>query len=291
VIYFVTVNYYSTLLLTKLLESLPNNNFPHKILIINNSPDDQSINHLASETVLIIDAGCNLGFGSACNLGIKWIYTQDREAIIWLINPDAYFDKNAIISINSFFDSYPQISILGTMIRTPTNKIWFAGGRFLPSVGSITIDDRFTNRDDYATCDWVSGCSLIINLRNFNECPLFDSNYFLYYEDFDFCRRYAEKGHTVAVTKLITVVHEPSSITNNYVTHKSRHSTYSYLLTLDRYTNKFIFIIRLLRLLTNTLILIIFKPQVAFGKLRGIHLFWYNHFMKRKSIKLNYLSK
>jgi N-acetylglucosaminyl-diphospho-decaprenol L-rhamnosyltransferase len=291
VIYFVTVNYYSTLLLTKLIESLPNNNFPHQIIIINNSPDDQSINNLASEKVLIIDAGCNLGFGSACNLGIKWIYAQDKEAIIWLINPDAYFDKNSIIPLNSFFDSYPQISILGTMVRTPTNKIWFAGGRFEASVGSITIDDTFASEDDYATCDWVSGCSLIINLRNFNECPLFDSHYFLYYEDFDFCRRYAEKGHTVAVTKLFTVVHEPSSITNNYVTQKSCHSTYSYLLTLERYTNKFIFIVRLLRLFTNALILMIFKPQVAFGKLRGIHLFWYNHFMERKSIKLNYLSK
>jgi N-acetylglucosaminyl-diphospho-decaprenol L-rhamnosyltransferase len=284
VIYFVTVNYYSTLLVTKLIKSLRNNNqsFAYELIIINNSPDDQSINNLASQTVRIIDAGCNLGFGIASNLGIKWIYAQDRQAIVWLINPDAYLDNNLNIPINSFFDSYPQISILGTIIRTPTNNIWFAGGRFSRSVGSITTDDVFVTDDDYVTCDWVSGCSFIINLRNFDECPLFDPNYFLYYEDFDFCRRYAQKGHTVAVTKLITVVHEPSSITNHYVMQKNRHSTYSYLLTLDRYTNKFIFIIRLIKLLTNALLLIVFKPQVAFGKLNGVYLFWRNHFIEKK---------
>jgi N-acetylglucosaminyl-diphospho-decaprenol L-rhamnosyltransferase len=283
VIYFVTVNYYSTLLLTKLIKSLPINNqsFRYKIIIINNSPDDQSVNNLASETVEIIDAGCNLGFGSGCNLAIKWIYTQDRQAIVWLINPDAYFDfdKTSIIPINLFFKSYPQISILGTIIRTPTNKIWFAGGRFTSSVGSITIDDVFATDDNYVTCDWVSGCSLIINLRNFHECPLFDPNYFLYYEDFDFCQRYAQKGYTVAVTKLITVIHEPSSITNHYATQKNRHSTYSYLLTLNRYTNKFIFMIRVIKLLINALLLMFFKPQVALAKFDGVHLFWRNYFM------------
>ncbi len=287
-IYFLTVNYYSTPLLTELIKSLPTNNesFLFKIVVINNSPDDQSINNLASETVIIINAEYNLGFGSACNLGLKSIYTQDKQAIVWLINPDAYFDKKSIIPINLFFDSYPQISILGTIIRTPTNKIWFAGGRFLPSLGIIRTDDVFATNDDYVNCDWVSGCSLIVNLRNFDECPLFDPNYFLYYEDFDFCRRYAQKGHTVAVTKLITVVHEPSSITNNYITQKNRHSTYSYLLTLDRYTNKFIFIIRLIKLLINALVLIVFEPQVAFGKLEGIHVFWRKYFIE-KSYKAN----
>lgn len=286
-IYFVTVNYYSTLLVTKLIKSLPINNqrFEYKIIIINNSPDDQSINNLASETVLIIDAGCNLGFGSACNLGMEWIYAQDRQAIVWIINPDAYFDKTSSIPIHLFFNAYPQVSILGTIIRTPTNKIWFAGGRFSP-IGSITIDDALATDDDYVTCDWVSGCSLIVNLRNFHECPLFDPDYFLYYEDFDFCRRYAQKGYTVAVTKLITVVHEPSSITNRYVIQKNRHSTYSYLLTLDRYTNKFIFIIRLIKLLTNASLLIVFKPQVAFGKLNGVYLFWRNQFIDKKQQNL-----
>lgn len=279
VIYFVTVNYYSTLLITQLINSLPSKNekFNYKLIIINNSPDDESIKNLASETTLILNAGCNLGFGSACNLGIKWIYSQDTHAIVWLINPDTYFDKTPYFQIQGFFNSYPNISILGTMIRTPTNEIWFAGGCFYPNTGSITTDDLLTTDKDYVTCDWVSGCSLIINLRNFSQCPLFDPDYFLYYEDFDFCRRYASKGHTVAITKLISVVHQPSSITNRDVAKKNCHSTYSYLLTLARYTSKFILIIRLIRLLTYAFILIFIKPQVAFGKFSGVLLFGRNY--------------
>jgi hypothetical protein len=52
---------------------------------------------------------------------------------------------------------------------------------------------------------------------------------------------------------------------------KLRHSTYSYLLTLERYTNPLIFSLRFLRLLLYSLILLIFKPQIALGKLIGIY--------------------
>lgn len=275
-IYFVTVNYYSALLINQLINSLlpTNPDFEYKFIIVNNSPQDAPIYNLASENVLIIDAQRNIGFGGACNLGIQWVYHQDSKAIIWIVNPDAYFVGNSYQSIKSFFHTYPEISILGTIIRTPTNRIWFAGGRFISQTGSIFSDDLLTNRDaDYVECDWVSGCSLIINCRNFTDAPFFDTCYFLYYEDFDFCRRYAIEGHKIAVTKLFSIIHQPSSITNRYIGKKVLHSTHSYLLTLERYSNKFIFLIRLIRLLALALILIFIKPQVAFGKIQAVFLY------------------
>jgi N-acetylglucosaminyl-diphospho-decaprenol L-rhamnosyltransferase len=271
-IYFLTVNYYSTELLTKLVNSLPSDtNIEYKIVVINNSPDDDSIAQVKSESVLIIEAGNNLGFGSACNIGIRWIYTQDTQAIIWIINPDAYLPNNTLEKVNPFFESHPQLSIVGTIIYTPTGEVWFAGGQFIPATGSIINQDLLTNVDTvYANCDWVSGCSLIINLQRFSECPLFDPAYFLYYEDFDFCRRYANQGHLIAIAKQFSVVHQPSSITNRNVLLKIKHSTYSYLLTLSKYTNIHVFWLRLTRLICYALILIIIKPQVAFGKLYGV---------------------
>jgi len=38
-------------------------------------------------------SGSNLGFGSGCNLGLL-IYAQDTQAIVWLINPDAYRQRH-----------------------------------------------------------------------------------------------------------------------------------------------------------------------------------------------------
>jgi len=271
-IYFLTVNYYSTNLLTKLINSLPaNENNGYQIIIINNSSDDNSIYQLQNQSTLIIDAKKNLGFGGGCNLGLQWIYNQDKQAIVWIINPDAYLLENTLNQAQIFFNLHPELSILGTIIYTPENKIWFAGGSFIPQLGTILEVDLLTNTDaDYINCDWVSGCSLIINLNKFTECPLFDHAYFLYYEDFDFCRRYANQGHLIAVTKEISVIHQPSSITNRNIFKKIRYSTCSYLFTINRYTNKSIFYIRLTMQILKAIIGIAIKPQAALGKIYGI---------------------
>lgn len=275
-IYFLVVNYYSTNLVQKLIDSLQNSqHFSYKIVIVNNSPDDNSVNSLNSDSVLIVNAESNLGFGRACNLGLKLIYNENPQAIVWILNPDAYLLENTLHKVNSFFESHPEVSILGTIVYTPTNEIWFAGGCFIPRTGSILAPDMLTTTNsDYVACDWVSGCSLIINLCKFTSVPEFDTAYFLYYEDFDFCRRYANQGYLIAVTKQFGVIHQPSSITNRYVFRKIKHSTYSYLLSLDRYTNKLVFSLRLLRLLIYALFLIPIKSQMALGKLIGILLYF-----------------
>jgi N-acetylglucosaminyl-diphospho-decaprenol L-rhamnosyltransferase len=275
VIYFLTVNYYSTHLVTNLINSLElGTSCEYKTIIINNSPDDQSIYHLKNDRILIFEAGKNLGFGRACNLGLEWIYAQDPQGIVWIINPDTYLTENTLEKLNLFFYLHPEISILGTIIHTPKGEKWFAGGRFSPTTGAIVSQDLLTHTDEeYVICDWISGCSLIVNLRKFEICPLFDPAYFLYYEDFEFCRRYASQGHLIAVTKQFSLLHQPSSITNRYVFRKIKHSTYSYLITLEKYTNKPIFILRLTRLVACAMILIFVKPQVAFGKFYGVFLY------------------
>ncbi|MEH2198979.1 glycosyltransferase [Nostoc sp.] len=271
-IYFLIVNYYSTNLVLELINSIEKTYYvDYKVIIINNSPDDDSISNLKTESVSILDAETNLGFGCACNLGLKWIYTQDTKAYVWIINPDAYLKENTLDKVKPFFESHPKISILGTLIYTPMGEIWFAGGSFFPKTGEIITKKRLINIDeDYINCDWVSGCSLIVNLNNFTECPHFDPAYFLYYEDVDFCLRYANQGHIVAISNNFSVLHQPSSITNRNVFKKIRNSTYSYLLTIDKYTNKFIFSIRFTLQLLKAMLAIIIKPQAALGKVCGI---------------------
>ncbi len=271
-IYFLTVNYYCENLISKLINSIQKtNNIDYKVIIINNSPDDGSIDNLKTESVLIFDAGANLGFGCACNLGLKWIYIQDPQAYVWIINPDAYFTENSLDKIQPFFELHPEISILGTFISTPKSQVWFAGGRFIPTTGAIITEKRVKNIDaDYVNCDWISGCSLILNFNNFSECPYFDSDYFLYYEDVDFCLRYKNQGHVIGINNKFVVWHEVSSITNRNIFKKFRNATYSYLLTMDKHTNKFIFTIRLIFQILKSTLVILIKPKAGLGKFYGI---------------------
>ncbi|MDJ0724280.1 MAG: glycosyltransferase family 2 protein [Prochloraceae cyanobacterium] len=275
-VYLLTVNYNSANLIAKLIDSLPDRkkNFD-RIVIVNNSPEDNKIKNLKKDYIEIIEAGQNLGFGKACNLGLNWIYDRAPNGIVWIINPDTYLVENTLEQIRYFCEKHPEISILGTLIYNSDNELWFGGGRFIPALGEIIATDLLTTsvNSNYLLCDWVSGCSLIINLSQFKACPQFDRNYFLYYEDFDFCRRYLNQGHKIAISDRLKIYHQPSSITNRNLKNKFKHSTYSYLFTLARYSNPIVFTLRFLRLWLNALILLLVKPQVGLGKLTGIAIF------------------
>lgn len=271
-IYLLIVNYYSTDFIARLIRSLPcSQTIRCQIVIVNNSQNDHALQELKDDRILILEAKANLGFGKACNLGLNWIYAQDPNAIAWIINPDTYLPENTLEKVPGLFGTYP-VSILGNLIYTPTGEVWFAGGQFIPNQGAILSTNLLGSQLE-ATCvssDWVSGCSLLLNLRLFPECPQFDPAYFLYYEDFDFCRRYATMGHQIAITNQLRIVHQPSSIADRNIVKKFQHSTYSYLLTLERYTKKEVFLWRFLRLTLHALILLVIKPQTAFGKLAGV---------------------
>ncbi|AFZ36160.1 glycosyl transferase [Stanieria cyanosphaera PCC 7437] len=275
--YFVTVNYYSAHLINRLIQSLPQNQeILYQLIIINNSPEDVEIKQLQQNNIHILEAKKNLGFGNACNLGLNYIYQQNPQAIVWLINPDAYFKSVDLTIVSTLFIKYPQISILGTTIYTPNGELWFGGGRFIPSSGTIKSTNLFTDFDDkfYVNCDWVSGCSLLINLKNFSQCPQFAPQYFLYYEDFDFCCRYAAQEHQIAITNKISVIHEPSTITDRDLINKFKHSTYSYLITIKQYCHSLVFYIRLFRLIIHVVIILPIKPKITVGKFLGIAQYW-----------------
>ncbi|PSB11324.1 glycosyl transferase [Pleurocapsa sp. CCALA 161] len=284
-LYFLVVNYNSSELIRRLVNSLSvHSSGEYQIIIINNSLGDRKIFQLQSEKVKVIEAQDNLGFGKACNLGLNWIYAQNSQAVVWLINPDAYFDS-ALVDLDpgrsptslaiAFFTQHPEISILGTIVYNCTGEITTAGGTFTPGTAALaTLDSLPKLTEDYFHTDWVSGCSLLLNLANFPQCPSFDPRYFLYYEDLDFCLRYGQQGHKIAVTSLLKVFHDTSAISDRNLLTKYQHVTKSYLIHIEKHGSLATFVLINIRMSLNTLRLLIFKPQQGLGKLIGIYSYW-----------------
>jgi N-acetylglucosaminyl-diphospho-decaprenol L-rhamnosyltransferase len=274
-IYLITVNYDSADWIAQLIESIrSDSSTDYTLIIINNSAQDSVIHSFMAEDVLLLEVGRNVGFGAACNLGLEWVYQQFKTAIVWLINPDAQLLTGSLKAASQVFTHYPEAAIVGTIVQEPNGKLWFGGGRFNSKTGAIFVDNLFADSgSDYLACDWVTGCSLLLNLAQFPACPQFDPAYFLYYEDFDFCRRYAKLGHSVGITRKIQVIHSPSSIADRNPAFKLKCSTVSYLLTLERHTSRFILLLRLLRLALYSLVLLPIKPQRALGKGAGLAIY------------------
>ena len=289
-LYFLIVNYNSSSLAKRLVRSLLDETAnSYKIIIINNSVEDKNIYGLKSDRLTIIEAKENLGFGKACNLGLNWIYERNDRGIVWLINPDAYFEMESPVSrAIALLEKYPQISIVGTLVYNSEGKITSAGGTFTPITGGLSINTTLPKKlTAYYQTDWVSGCSLLINLANFDKCPNFDPRYFLYYEDLDFCLRYARQGHQIAVTPLLKVTHDTSSITDRNLFQKYRHITKSYLVHIEKHGSKRVFVWTNLRMLLNTLRLLILKPQQGLGKLVGFCQYWQTRYSDSQIVEIH----
>ncbi|GFE71283.1 glycosyltransferase [Chroococcus sp. FPU101] len=274
--YIVIINYNSSVLVTRLIHSiLMYENQPQKIIIVNNSPKDEDIEKLVSEQIIVLQSRSNLGFGKACNSGINWIYQTDKNGIIWLLNPDTYLIENSLKQAEQFFIQYPEVSILGTEVYKPDETLWFGWGRFTKSDGIIIAENESLDygNQSYLIVAWVTGCSLLINLKNFSEMPYFDPDYFLYYEDVDFCDRYSEQCHLVAVTNQIKVIHEASSITLKYGYLRLIHNIYSNLLILEKRTNKLVLWRILIKMIITSFFVLPFNPKFSLSKLQGIWMY------------------
>ena len=283
--FFLIVNYNSGDLITRLLDSLAcHHKSDCKVVIVNNSPEDKSIANLSNDTIKIIESKTNLGFGKACNLGLNWIAKQNNKSVVWLINPDAYFGHSSkefaspVDCAIAFFKQYPEVSILGTAVYSSMGELDSIGGTFNPNTAALDIVDRLPENleRDYFKTDWVSGCSLLINLANFKRVPQFCDRFFLYYEDLDFCLRYSQQGHLVAATHLLKITHDTSTITNRNIIQKYRHITQSYLIYIEKYGSKQRFLVTNIRIFINTIRLLVFNSQQGLGKLIGIYEYWQN---------------
>jgi GT2 family glycosyltransferase len=248
------------------------------VLIVNNSPDDRELDSLRSCKVKVLESKKNLGFGGGCNLGIQYLATKNSQDLIWLLNPDTYFPKdiphNYWQLVEDIWLRHQDLSLLGTLIETPHGELWFAQGLFKRSSGAITVtktlDVSTLSQVKLIDSDWISGCSLMINLKKFDTIPYFDESFFLYYEDVDFCLRYASSGHLMALSSELKIIHQPSSITDKNKYNKFFHSSFSYLFILQKYVGKIVFYKCLFKFCLNMMFQLICEPQIGRAKYDGL---------------------
>jgi N-acetylglucosaminyl-diphospho-decaprenol L-rhamnosyltransferase len=275
-VYFITVNYYSANLIQELLQSIAATQATnYSVIVVNNSPQDTAVNSLAAtEKITVLTAEKNLGFGGGCNLGIQHVYSINPKGIVWLINPDAQLEPNAVSYVRQCLIQEPNIALLGTRIRDLDGKLWFSIGTYNPWLGSLK------HRDDTVDCTadpvkthpsrWLSGCSLILNLAALNHCPLFDTQYFLDYEDADLCERYFKQGYPVRVTQAALINHQVSAITHRNKRAKFQHATFSKLYFLHQHGTPLSLILNIGLILLKVLTLLPSEPQTAAGRWHGL---------------------
>ena len=88
------------------------------------------------------------------------------------------------------------------------DKVFMPAG-FFDSKKNNVFKKKFKNNEivPLEKVDWVTGCSMLINLKQFENKEIFDKNFFLYFEEFDLCRSIIDKGNNVFTSSDLKIHH------------------------------------------------------------------------------------
>lgn len=196
--------------------SLNSQTVSFEVVVVDNASDDDTCLMLKKEFtwVKLIEAKKNLGFSKANNLGTKDCLGE----FILFLNPDTKPCLGSLEKMTSFLKKNLRVGIVGPRFLNED-------GTFQPSIGvypslvSLIIEkpidflERKIGEDSHSflgrcsvkwrrfkepsRVDWVGGAGLMCRREVFGRIHGFDENFFMYFEDVDFCLRAKKAGWKV----------------------------------------------------------------------------------------------
>jgi len=129
----------------------------------------------------------NKGFAGGINPVLERLLKED--AYIWLLNPDMVVEESTLAHLAKFAACQPPESVIGTVIKyysSPSRIHLYAGGKINFNSGTISM---VKSKKEIPQMDYVSGGSLFTHANNFYTMGLLPEDYFLYWEEADWCYR------------------------------------------------------------------------------------------------------
>jgi GT2 family glycosyltransferase len=196
------------------------------IVVDNASGDLQGISAAVQENnwgswVKLVDAPRNGGYAYGNNLGVQHAFADGTPNYIYLLNPDTEVRPGAIGSLVNFLQDHPEVAIAGSSFENPDGSTWPLAFRF-PSIVSEFVGGvqfgpltRLLRRWEVPLfmgstaerVDWICGASMLIRPSLLTAIGGLDENYFLYFEETDFCRRARAAGFPTWYVPASRVMH------------------------------------------------------------------------------------
>ncbi|MDM7986144.1 MAG: glycosyltransferase family 2 protein [Smithella sp.] len=204
----------------------------YEIIVVDNDSRDEGLPLVRQKHpfVKIIHAPRNGGFAYGNNLGIR-SSTGDH---ILLLNPDTCIRDNSIEKLYARIKDDPSIDIIGPMLlnQDGTNQLTLLAKEY-PTVWNLFCDQSNLKRlfknsrvfnsylrsyMDYGReqlLEHLSGAAFLFRKNLIEKIGLMDENYFMYFEESDFCLQTIRHGGKILYYPASKIIHKLGQSTSS----------------------------------------------------------------------------
>lgn len=192
----------------------------HLIVVVDNGSGDGSPAAVRERwpAVRVIEAGGNLGFARASNVGIR----ASESELVLLLNCDTIVPPSSLDRLVADLRAHPEAAICGPRLVDGDHRPEISFGRMIGPLQEVRqkllgrlyerrfppvvrLIERRVRQAHYP--DWVSGACLLARRADLDAIGLVDERFFLYTEDVDLCASVRARGRLVRFTPVAEVVH------------------------------------------------------------------------------------
>ena len=214
----ITVNFNQAEVTRELLLSIIHlNTYPDiEVIVVDNGSETDPAAALSAQfpDVVFIRSGINLGFAGGNNLGIS----HTTGEYLFLVNNDTEFTPNLVQKLAQVLDEHPEVGMVSPRINYFADKelIQYAG--FTPinyfTCRNSTIGKYQRNGDDFnkviGPTAYAHGAAMMVKREAIAKAGLMYENYFLYYEEMDWCERIKRAGYQLWMRGDAVIYHKES---------------------------------------------------------------------------------
>ncbi|HUV42417.1 MAG TPA: glycosyltransferase family 2 protein [Patescibacteria group bacterium] len=176
------------------------------LIVVDNASRDGSIKEIKKiiRSFKLIRNRKNLGFARANNQGMKQAIKDGADKIL-LLNQDAYLRNKDFLSLIK-----NQNDISSPIIKFKRNSefIYDLGGKLNRVIMRPYHIEKFKRQNKNYEVDYVSGCCMLIDVSVLKKIGYLEEDFFLYFEDVDFCLRASKAGFKIGVELNAEVLHD-----------------------------------------------------------------------------------
>jgi len=212
-----------------------------EVIVVDNASWDNSCEMVAREfpQVKLIRHDKNSGFAAGNNIGIR----HASGDYILLLNSDAYVFSDTLRDSVEFMESNPKTGIMGAQLVCEDGSPQPSARQFPSPWKKLKVMTGFEARrpsyetyyDYYQAVDgerpeprkvgWVPGTYFLIRREVIDTIGILDEQFFMYFEEVDYCYRATQANWDIVFNPCVTVIHlggQSSLASNKKVSRKGK---------------------------------------------------------------------